>query len=664
MVDNGDHGVWLPDMAGVEKYVEDYRKPIVPVAEKTEEQEETDWQSRHNEREAQREAIRSRVRSSSGSSEYFHKGMPVPTITDKEDKRVGVYARVSTKSTEQTSSIENQQLYYTKKIGDNEHWEMQEIYSDEGKSGMEVKHRSEFQRMIADAGKGKMDLILCASVSRFARDISDCIKYITKLRTMNPRHPVGVYFETENIYTLDPNSEQVLHFHALLAHWESANKSRRMILSYDQRICTGQYPVSDLLGYRHTKDGQLIIQPEEAKTVKYVFLSLLVGRSSTDIAATLTEKRRPTLKGNKEWDGGKVLHLLSNERRWGDLEARKTIVLDPREKIIVKNNGIRDWAFVPEHHEGIVTPEIAKAAQFMASSRGMLPGGVPSLTVIDKGALKGFVSVCPRWKGIDRKTYLSACHSVYEDEQLRELEQEIRIWTGQDTSSVLSMRFTGYEVPRGILFLNRTMPSLTITPRSVWFNKACHERLDNCEWVELLYHPVMQTVAIRESTPENTNSFRWLSENGAAVVSVETRAFSESVYEALDWITDYNFRFRGITKERGGAKVIIFSLDEPQIIVGKKKRGEAKNSGPAQYIPYTNSAKAGVQKANGIAYPSEWKRRQGMNCLIRKKRDDALSAITKEDILSPGVITENPLIGSIPDREEILSELDELLLSM
>lgn len=664
MVDNGDHGIWIPDIPGVEKYVEDYRKPIVPVSEEREEKEENEWQARHKEREAEREAIRNRVRGSSGSNEYFHKGMPVPTISDDAYKRVGVYARVSTKSTEQTSSIENQQLYYTKKIGDNEHWEMQEIYSDEGKSGMEVKHRTEFQRMITDAGKGKMDMILCASVSRFARDISDCIKYTTKLRTMNPHHPVGVYFETENIYTLDPNSEQVLHFHALLAHWESANKSRRMILSYDQRICTGQYPVADLLGYRHTKDGQLIIQPEEAKTVKYVFLSLVVGKSCKDIAATLTEKRRSTLKGSKEWDCNKVLHLLGNERRWGDLEARKTIVLDPREKIIVKNNGIRDWAFVPEHHEGIVTPEIAKAAQFMASSRGMLPGGVPSLTVIDKGALKGFVNVCPRWRGIDRQTYLSACHSVYEDRELMELEREIRIWTGQEDSNVLSMKFTGYEVPRGILFLTKAMPSMTITTRAIMFNKACHDKLGNCEWVELLYHPVMQTVVIRESDPNNTNSFRWVRDNGKVVRCIETIAFSKSVYQAMDWITDYQFRFRGITKERGGAKVIVFSLDEPQILVGKKKTGEETSNRPAKYIPYTNSAATGVQSDSFIAYPSEWKRRQGMNCLIRKKRDDALSAITEADILCPGITTENPLIGTIPDREDIMRELDELLLSM
>ena len=87
---------------------------------------------------------------------------------------------------------------------------------------------------------------------------------------MHPAHPIGVYFETENIYTLNPNSQYNLDIQALLADWESGNKSRRMILSYDQRIMTGQYPVADLMGYRHTKDGQLVIEPEEAKTVRFI----------------------------------------------------------------------------------------------------------------------------------------------------------------------------------------------------------------------------------------------------------------------------------------------------------------------------------------------------------------------------------------------------------
>ena len=139
---------------------------------------------------------------------------------------------------------------------------------------------------------------------------------------------IGVYFETENIYTLNPSSQYSLDIQALLADWESGNKSRRMILSYDQRIMTGQYPVADLMGYRHTKDGQLVIEPEEAKTVRFIFLAFIYGYNCDQIAAVLTQKKRSTLRGKQEWNGMMVANIMKNERRWGDLEARKSIVVD------------------------------------------------------------------------------------------------------------------------------------------------------------------------------------------------------------------------------------------------------------------------------------------------------------------------------------------------
>ena len=167
---------------------------------------------------------------------------------------------MSTKSKEQVSSIENQTKYYTEKIAKTPNWDLAEIYSDEGKSGTSKKWRPEFKRMLEDASKKKMDLIVCASVSRFARNISDLIEEVRKLRTTNPSNPVGVYFETEDLYTLDPNINERLQMQGLFAEWESGNKSRRMILSYDQRICTGQFPLSDLLGLRHTIEGGFIIE--------------------------------------------------------------------------------------------------------------------------------------------------------------------------------------------------------------------------------------------------------------------------------------------------------------------------------------------------------------------------------------------------------------------
>ena len=219
----------------------------------------------------------------------FYPARPKPSILDKGEKAVAVYARVSTKSEEQVSSIENQTKYYTEKISKTPNWTMQEIYADEGKTGTSIKKRTEFKRMLKDAADKKMDLILCASVSRFARNMTDCIEQISNLKTKNPSHPVGVYFETENIYTLDPDCNQALSIHAMLADWESDNKSRRMILSYDQRICTGQFPVSDLLGYRHTAEGGFVIVEDEALTVRFIFLARIYGYSYDEIAKILQQ---------------------------------------------------------------------------------------------------------------------------------------------------------------------------------------------------------------------------------------------------------------------------------------------------------------------------------------------------------------------------------------
>lgn len=629
-------------------------------------EESTDWQTRHYEREAMRAAVKQRVRNSQGSNEYFHPGKPTPDIMDETTKRVAVYARVSTMNIEQTSSIENQEKFYTKKINETPNWELQNIYSDEGKSGTSAEHRPAFQQLMKDALNGEMDMIICASVSRFARNISQCLDYVSELRTANPKHPVGVYFETENIYTLNPDSEQAFTMHAMLADWESANKSRRMILSYDQRICTGQYQIVDLLGYRHTKDGQLIIQEDEAKTVKFVFLALVLGMNCTEIAEILSEKKRKTLKGNCDWSGSMVQGLTTNERRWGDLEARKNIVLDYKKKKIVKNNELRDWAYVPEHHEGIVTREIAKAAQLMASSHGMLKKGVPELKVIDKGALMGYVSVIPHWNEVDSEAYYNACNSVYSDEELSDLKKEIRIWNGEEKNNVLSMELTGYEVPPGVVFLTNNMPSLTITNKSIKFNKACHNRLDNPEWIEMFYHPLLNSIVIRQGNSDSVNSFKWINENGTITKTFETKAFSEVVYKNLDWYKKYSFKFRGILKERGGAKMLCFSLDEPQILVGKNSCAKsAAQNGNIHYISYTNDRVTETVEDNIIAFPEVWQgKRVGKNIMMRNKREAVFSNLSENDIREEGTVIDSAISSMIPSRQELVKELNELLQSM
>ena len=634
---------------------------------------ESGWEKRHGEIEKQREAIRQRVRNTKIGNAVIRPAKPKPTISDTGEKQVAVYARVSTKSTDQTSSIENQTLYYQKKVQDTPNWNLHEIYSDEGKSGTSMQHREAFKRMIEDAASKQIDLILCASVSRFARNMSDCLTQVRQLKSMNPSHPVGVYFETENIYTLDPDSNQSLAIHAMLADWESANKSRRMILSYDQRICTGQYPIVDLLGYRHTKEGELIIQPEEAITVRFIFLAFIGGYDCNEIAAILTEHERPTLKGRTDWNAGMVRNIISNERRWGDLEARKTIVIDYVEHKSKKNEEDRISAYEVGHHQGIVSPEIAKAANMVASTRGKMETGIPDLKVIPKGSLKGFISVYPSWKGVSHKAFMDICQQAYDFEELKSLEQEVKLWMGEGQSKVFSMQLSGYYVPHGIYFLNRSMPSLTIGERGLKFNKACHWKLDDCRHIEVLYHPIIQTIIIRKSDGEDCNSVEWKHADGKYVTQVPATAFSEAIYENLHWKKGLSFRFRGITKERGTVKMIYFSLDEPQILVGKSYREKeiadgSEGEDTVRFIPYRETDEADTDcqlNEADCAYPAEWKKnRMGVNYFSRKKRDKMMDMVTERDILSRGMVVENPMIGKIPGRDEILKELDELLMSM
>ena len=141
----------------------------------------------------------------------------------------------------------------------------------------------------------------------------------------------------------------------------------------------------------HTIEGGFIIEEEEAKTVKYIFLATLCGYTAEEIAEVLTDKQRPTLRGRTEWTASMVKAIMENERRWGDLEVRKRVVIDYKEKVTAKNDGLREGAYIPHYHEGIVSPEIARAAHMMRASRYKF-GSVPDVYVIDSGALKGFVS--------------------------------------------------------------------------------------------------------------------------------------------------------------------------------------------------------------------------------------------------------------------------------
>lgn len=217
--------------------------------------------------------------------------IPAKTVEGLEEstsiRRVAAYVRVSTDNDEQTSSYELQKNYYTDYIKAQPGWEFVGIYDDEGISGTSLEHRKGMQQLIEDCKAGKIDLILTKSIARFARNIVDCLSVIETLKNLDP--PVGVKFEADNIYTLDSNGRMILTILASVAEEESHSKSIIMNWSIDRRFSRGLFLTPALLGYDQDEDGSLVVNQDEAQTVKVIYYLYLNGFSFTEIAELLTE---------------------------------------------------------------------------------------------------------------------------------------------------------------------------------------------------------------------------------------------------------------------------------------------------------------------------------------------------------------------------------------
>lgn len=217
---------------------------------------------------------------------------------EKPKLRVAAYCRVSTDSDEQTSSYEVQVEHYTNFINNNSEWELAGIYADDGISGTSTKNREEFNRLIQDCMDNKIDKIITKSISRFARNTLDCLKYIRQLKEKN----IPVFFEKENIDTMDSKGEIMLTIMASLAQQESQSLSQNVKLGFQYRYQQGEITVNHnrFLGYTKDEDGHLIIEPTEAEVVKRIFKEYLEGSSLIQIARNLEADGVLTEAGNKK----------------------------------------------------------------------------------------------------------------------------------------------------------------------------------------------------------------------------------------------------------------------------------------------------------------------------------------------------------------------------
>lgn len=531
--------------------------------------------------------------------EFIPAKKPIDYYDNDIRQRVAVYARVSTDNVQQTSSYELQKKYYEDFVVHHPNWTLVKIYADEGISGTSLAHRDEFNSMIADCRSGKIDMIITKSVSRFARNVVDCISMVRMLAELPS--PVGVFFESECIFSLKDDSQMALSFQATMAQEESHIRSRSMETSLRMRLDGGLPLTPKLLGYSHDADGNLVISPDEAPTVKLIFYMYLYGYSTSDIAAALTELGRKTYLGNVKWTSNSIVQVLRNERHCGDVLTRKTFTPNYLNHKARKNRGDRPQSLYRNHHEGIVSRDDFIAVQHLLNNskygnRSILP----ELRVIDSGLLRGFVTINPRWAGFKPSDYYQASASIHPpDEQQTDasLPSSITLVPGD-----FDMR--GFEIARSEFFDNYHRPYVLFQDKRIKFSTTCVRSFGKDNHVELLVNPVEMKFAVRTAAKSSRNAvvFSKLSDGKYQPRDIAGAAYVETLFQLFGWSPDLKYRIAGALFQTETESAYIFDVNDAEAFIksyllsGPKSTEQAKE--PVQ--PLSVSGK------RVRAVPEEW----------------------------------------------------------
>ncbi len=324
------------------------------------------------------------------------------TAEERPKLRVAAYCRVSTDSEEQASSYEVQVEHYTQFIQKNPEWDLAGIFADDGISGCNTKKRDEFNRMIEECMAGRIDMIITKSISRFARNTLDCLKYIRELKEKN----IPVFFEKENINTMDSKGEVLLTIMASLAQQESQSLSQNVKLGIQYRYQNGEVQVNHnrFLGYTKDEDGHLIVEPAEAKVVKRIYREYLEGASLLQIGRGLEADGILTGAGKARWRPETLKKILRNEKYIGDALLQKTYTVDFLTNKRVQNNGIVPQYYVENSHEPIIPRDLYMQVQEEMARRANLHSGAKRKKRVysSKYALSSIV-YCPKCGEIYRR---------------------------------------------------------------------------------------------------------------------------------------------------------------------------------------------------------------------------------------------------------------------
>lgn len=297
---------------------------------------------------------------------------------EQRQLRVAAYCRVSTKEEDQLNSYEAQKSYYTDKIMENKSWTMADIFADEGITGTSAKKRADFMRMMKWCKQGKIDLILTKSVSRFARNTVDCLNYVRMLKTLG----IAVYFEKENINSMDESTELMLTMMGAFAQAESESISGNIQAGKRYAMQRGEVTIHyhNLYAYEKGPDGKPRIIPEQAGVVKEIYAHYLRGDSLPMICRYLEAQHIPNIRGGTTWGRSAVRGILSNEKYVGDVLMQKTFRQDCISHKAIRNTGQRPMYLVQNNHEAIIDRKTYDAVQTELARRNALKGNTQKST--------------------------------------------------------------------------------------------------------------------------------------------------------------------------------------------------------------------------------------------------------------------------------------------
>lgn len=500
-------------------------------------------------------------------------------FTESRIFKACAYCRVSTDSDMQLSSFELQTEHYQSLAGKHKNWDLRKIYADEGISGTSLRNRDQFNAMLEACWAGDYDLILTKSVSRFARNLVDCVSLVRRLKNHNP--PVGVFFETDNLFTLSEDSELKLSLLATFAQEESIKKSESMVWSLSERFKSEKrLLVPEPYGYsrqrdasgRYVQNAKLQIVAEEAEVVRFIFDAYLAGYPLEAIAEILTQSGVPTKTGRNRWSEGTLRYILQNERYCGSILTWKTFTADVFEHKKKRNRQDRDQYLYTNQHEAIISVEQFEAVQILLENKKHhLRGGLPVLHVINDGVFRGFVPVDHHWINDDPNIYFEASNSVGAE------RRRLRFRCSQFSAFNLA----GYQIVRGQFMMRRAeCPCITITDQRISFNYECQRKFLNVGYVQLLIHPSQRKLAIRPCEEQDVNSIRWRTDAGRPITSkiLCCQYLSAALFQIMDWNPEYLYRIRGTFIAAEKDKIIIFDAANAVPVVTIHRDGLATES--------------------------------------------------------------------------------------